>query len=214
MTSLRRVSTLLTLGSSLALSLTGCPGSSDTPDAFAASDAFSTDDALSADDAFSATDAFSSDDAFSAVDAFSAGDAGASDAPLPTQGSYVSDTCGPADGPALQITISEFLDPAACTADPLHASTSFYIHDLAGGTLPPSAGTTITSTAAASNGSASQCPGGSPPCRVSEDWSITFTSYAVDGGAAGQYTITWGDGSTSVGSFDATRCEHGPILCG
>ena len=195
--------------------LSGCPDTTASDDAYVA-----TEDTAVRDCACGAPDTpeidadlpeidAALDDAPSLEDAFSA-----SDAPIPTRGEYVGDSCGPADGPALQITISDTLDPSSCSADPLRASTSFYLHDLGGATLPPSAGTTFTSTAAASNGSAVQCPGGSPPCRLSETFSITFTRYEADGGATGQYTITWEGGETATGNFDAVRCESGPVICG
>jgi hypothetical protein len=191
MTSLRLAPlTLLATLAAPAL-LSGCPGSSSTTD-----DAFVVRSDAPAEDALMATfdapgaDAPSSEDARSGSDAPSATDAPSGDAALPTSGAYVADACGPADGAALSITISDTLDPSSCSADPLRASTSFYLHDLGGATLPPTVGETFTSTVAASNGTVSQCPGGAPPCRVSETFSISFTRYEADGGAAGQYTIT------------------------
>jgi hypothetical protein len=195
--------------------LSGCPGTTASDDAYvAAEDSGVRDCACGAPDTpvidadLPEIDA-PLDDAPSLDDAFST-----TDAAIPTSGAYVADSCGPADGPALQITISDTLDPTSCSADPMRASTSFYLHDLGGATLPPAAGSTFTSTAAASNGSAVQCPGGSPPCRLSETFSITFTRYEADGGATGQYTITWEGGETSTGNFDAVRCESGPVICG
>ena len=216
MTSLRHAPTALLATLGAPLLLMGCPGpSGTTDDAFVVgADALTNDTLLPTLDAPGA-DAPSAEDAPSTSDAPALHDASsASDAPIPTSGAYVGDACGPADGPALQITISDALDPASCSADPLRASTSFYLHDLGGATLPPAAGSTFTSTAAASNGSAVQCPGGSPPCRLSETFSITFTRYEADGGATGQYTITWEGGETSTGNFDAVRCESGPMICG
>jgi hypothetical protein len=216
MTSLRIAPLSIATALSLPMLLAGCPGTASTTD-----DAFVVGADAGAEDAPVATldapgaDAPSGEDAPSLHDAPAMGDAtSASDAPIPTSGAYVADSCGPADGPALQITISDTLDPTSCSADPMRASTSFYLHDLGGATLPPAAGSTFTSTAAASNGSAVQCPGGSPPCRLSETFSITFTRYEIDGGATGQYTITWEGGETSTGNFDAARCESGPVICG
>jgi len=210
----------------LSCALGACSGDPAAPDS--GHDAREAPDALEGADAFSAFDANPpGPDAFSQIDAPSgcgdacatSFDAGPGDAPSGAdadvmENAFIARSCGPADGPALQLTISDFLDPSMCTADPLRASTMFYIHDLGGASLPPTAGATITSTAAASNGNATQCPGGSPPCRLSEEWSITFATYSDTGGATGQYTITWIGGEVSTGSFVATRCETGPILCG
>lgn len=204
------------------LALAGCPGTTTTTDD-AGTDAHVVGcdgswcrtpdggpDAYAIDDAFvPPPDAFASDDTFTAPDAFPTDDAGAVAA-----NAFIARDCGPADGFALRLTISDFLDPSSCGADPLRASTGFYIHDLGGATLPPTAGATITSTSSSSNGSASSCPGGSPPCRASDDWSITFDSYSDTDGASGQFSIRWVDGSTSTGAFVATRCESGPVICG
>ncbi len=209
-----RPTSLFTSSLALTLALAGCPGDTNGGDAGPSpNDAFTADlDAPSTDDAwildsapFPMTDAFSADDALTPP----TDDAG------PIAGdSFVSDACGPADGPAVALTLSDALDVATCSADPEMPSTSFFIHDLGGATLPPTSGATITSTAAESNGAVTQCPGGRPPCRVSETWSVTFTSYADDGGASGQYTIAWEGGETSTGTFQATRCEVGGGFCG
>lgn len=213
MTTLRNAS-LLSTSVALTLTLTACPGDTSGGDAGQpAVDAFTVElDAPSTDDAY-ATDGspFLTFDAFSADDAFapSTDDAG------PIVGdSFVSRTCGPADGPALTLTISDFLDATTCSADGERASTYFFIHDLGGATIPPTSGATITSSTAESNGTATHCPGGSPPCRLSETWSVTFTTYADDGGASGQYVIMWEGGETSTGTFQATRCTSGPVICG
>lgn len=194
--------------------LAGCPGDPSAADA--GRDALEPADVLllldappTEPDAFAPLDApVEPDDDASATDAPSTEDAAV------MGNAFIARSCGPADGPALQITISDFRDPSMCTADPLRPSTMFYVHDLGGASLPPTAGATITSTMASSNGSATQCPGGSPPCRLSEDWSITFATYEDRGGATGQYTITWIGGEVSTGTFVATRCEAGPVLCG
>jgi hypothetical protein len=209
----------------LAAALAGCPGPGTTEDAGtdtgalgcdgcvgsldAGTDAFAGEDAFSSDDAFAATDVFSADDAFSAADAFSATDTG-----VGTSGAFIARDCGPADGPALRLLMSEALDPSSCSHDPLRPSTQFYVHDLGGATLPPAAGATITSTVAASNGTATVCPGGRPPCRLSEDWTLTFVTYDDAAGATGQYVIRFDDGTMAMGNFAATRCESDPPICG
>lgn len=218
MTSLLRVSSLVAI--LLGATLAGCPGDPAATDG--GRDVLEPLDALATLD----TDPPQAD-AFSPIDApvecddncSPSYDAGANDAPSADDAAvrgnaFIARSCGPADGPALQLTISDFLDPSMCTADPARASTMFYVHDLGGATLPPTAGATITSTMAASNGNATQCPGGSPPCRLSEDFSITFATYSDTGGATGQYTITWMGGEVSTGTFVATRCETGPMICG
>ena len=138
------------------------------------------------------------------------GDAGASQ----YTGAYVARACGPADGPALTLLLYAASVPATCSADPTRPSLDFFIHDLGGATLPPTPGSTITSTAAASNGSATECPGGAPPCLTSDDWSVTFDTFTVDGPASGSYTIHWLDATSTTGSFDATNCSAGPVICG
>jgi len=200
--------------------LAGCPGDPVGPDA--GRDAREPLDAVSAldsgreePDAFSPLDApIECDDNCSPSFDSGAGDAPSADDAAVMGNAFIARTCGPADGFALSLIISDFLDRSMCTADPLRASTQFFVHDLGGASLPPTPGMAITSTAAASNGNATQCPGGSPPCRLSEEWSLTFATYSDTGGASGQYTITWIGGETSTGSFLATRCEMGPIVCG
>ncbi|MBN8611084.1 MAG: hypothetical protein J0L92_10895 [Deltaproteobacteria bacterium] len=213
MTSLRTAS----LASSLALSLalTGCPGDPAQPDAFAGLDGCACVDGGPSSTPDSPNLELPDAPSVEVPDAPSMSDAPSPDDSGPVVGdSFVARTCGPADGAALTITISDALDVPSCSADPERPSTSFYIHDLGGATLPPTAGATITSTTAASNGTGSVCPGGRPPCRVSETWSVTFTSYADDGAASGQYAITFEDGAMSTGTFQATRCEVGGRICG
>lgn len=161
-------------------------------------------------DAQVAPDAPSTDDAGPATaDAASPGDGGAAAT------AYVSDSCGPADGPAIQLLIFDAPGAAACTADDSMRTLSFYVHDLGGAVVPPRSGDTITSTMASSSGTASECPGGTPPCRLSETWTLTFDGYVDGGDASGRFSVTWADGTTTSGQFDATRCETGvPTRCG
>jgi len=214
MTSLHvRISTSALL---VAFALAGCPGTTTTDDAGPpAPDALASPDSpLPANDAAVEDACWCAGDAPPPLDAAPPA-GGPANAPRPrTRDWHHPNDCGPADGLALRLTISAFLELSSCSADPTRASTAFYIHDLGGATLPPTAGSTITSTTASSNGTASSCPGGSPPCRVTEDWTITFDSYAADGGATGQYTIRWVGGEVSTGTFDATRCSTGPLMCG
>ena len=165
-------------------------------------------DAATTDDAGTSADAATSLDAGSVTDGGATGDGG----PV-ADNAFIARVCGPADGLAIQLTLSDALDATTCGADPLRPSTVFYVHGFGGATLPPTSGSTLTSTAAASNGSATECPGGRPPCRVSDDWTLTFSSYTEGGAASGQYTITWIGGGTSSGAFGATTCEM-PLVCG
>ncbi len=200
----------------VALALAGCPGTTTTDDAGPPPlDALASPDSpLPADDAAVEDACWCTGDAPPPIDAARADVGPVNDAGPVLGDSLIANDCGPADGLALRLTISAFLELASCSADPTRASTAFYIHDLGGATLPPTAGTTITSTTASSSGTASSCPGGSPPCRVTEDWTLTFDTYATDGGATGQYMIRWVGGEVSTGTFDATRCSTGPLMCG
>lgn len=203
---------LLSLSILSAIALTGCPG---TTSVDAGVDASAPDARTEMPDAVctgccdaSCVDAFRAADAFASVDAYSADDA------PHRYNAIVASSCGPADGPAIELNISDTIDRSSCSPDPLRASTTFYIHDLGGATLPPTPGATITSVDGAIHGNASQCPGGSPPCRSSEHFSVTFATYSVTGGASGQYTIQWSDGTTTSGTFDADRCMSRPPVCG
>ena len=136
-------------------------------------------------------------------------DVSGADVPLSTVPDVVSPDCGPADGPALRFGFFQSRLPGRCDGDPGLRSVSLYVHDLGGATFPPVAPTTISSTAS-SGGSASECPGGSPPCRISGDFSLTLDSYTEGVGATGSYTIAWPDGSTTTGAFDAEWCGSRP----
>lgn len=202
---------LLSLSILGAVALAGCPS---TTSVDAGVDASAPDARAEIPDAVctgccdaSCVDAFRADDAFAPVDAFNADDA-------PRRyNAIVASSCGPAGGPAIELNISDAIDRGACSLDPTRASTTFYIHDLGGATLPPTAGATITSVEGALNGNASTCPGGSPPCRSSEHFTVTFATYSVTGGASGQYTIQWPDGTSTSGTFDADRCMTRPPVC-
>jgi hypothetical protein len=129
-----------------------------------------------------------------------------------TAGGYqyalVRESCGPADGPAIELTIYGAPGPV-CIVGPDQPSLSFYIHDLGGATIPPAAGDTITSTGS-EHGTVTACPAGDGPCRTTgdtDDWSVTFDTYDETGDASGSYTIDWGSES-ETGSFDATRCAR------
>jgi hypothetical protein len=141
------------------------------------------------------------------------------DSPAPSDGGILSSevisrACGPADGFALRLGLYESPPLAECAGDPLEGSLTFFIHDLGGATLPPTSGTVVTSTLASSNGVADECPGGTPPCRTSQTWSVTFDSYTEDVGATGSYSVTWEGGEISTGNFSAVWCDRGPVICG
>jgi hypothetical protein len=78
-------------------------------------------------------------------------------------------------------------------------------------------GTSITSSASGGgfgNGTATACPGGTPPCQSSQTWTLTFDTFQDMNSASGSYSITWEDGSNASGRFDASWCEPFPPLCG
>lgn len=124
-------------------------------------------------------------------------------------GAYLTPDCAPNDGAALTLTLYEAPVPE-CSADPDRRSLTFYFYPESAELFPIEAGDTIDSTNA--GGSVSQCPGGTPPCRAADSWSITFTTYEEEGAASGTYTATF-DGETISGSFDATWCNPG-LVCG
>ena len=65
----------------------------------------------------------------------------------------------------------------------------------------------------AGNGSATRCPGGTPPCQTATSGEVTFLTFEDGVRAAGTYTIAFDGGSPEAGSFDATWCA-GPPGCG
>lgn len=136
------------------------------------------------------------------------------DAPVPAGDDIVAPACGPADGPALRFGSYASLNPALCAGDPAGRAVEIMFHDLGEAPYPPVAPTTVTSTEAASNGFATECPGGSPPCRTSQDWELTLDTFEEEVGATGSYVIHWEDGSTTSGNLAATWCDEGPLLCG
>lgn len=124
--------------------------------------------------------------------------------PSPYTGALVHDDCGPADGPAIRVLLYGATMPT-CRADPDLPSLDFYIYS---GGFPPAPGSTYTDA-----GVVTSCPGGTPPCRTSSNFSVTFDSYSTGGGATGSYLISWGSDPRETGTFDAQRCEI-DILCG
>lgn len=131
-------------------------------------------------------------------------------------GAYLSPECAPDDGPALRLTLFDVAVPE-CSADTSARSLSFYLFSGTDDIFPITAPVTITSSSAGGglgNGSATECPGGSPPCRSSQDWSLTFETFTQDVGATGTYAITFADGSSASGRFDASWCSFAPPTCG
>lgn len=122
-------------------------------------------------------------------------------------GAYMGRGCAPDDGPAYVITLWDGAVPE-CTTDPTMRTLEFYFEGVA-----ISSGTTLTSSTLAF-ASVSECPGGSPPYHVSSDFTLDFTAFTELASASGTYAITWTDGSTSSGSFDASWCEVTPPFCG
>lgn len=131
-------------------------------------------------------------------------------------GAYISPECAPDDGAALRLTVWEGAVPE-CSADPARRSLSFYFFEGTDTFFPIVAPETITSRTTSGgfgNGSATACPGGTPPCRVSQDWSLTFESFEDGVGASGSYSITFADGTMESGRFDASWCSFAPPTCG
>jgi hypothetical protein len=196
------------LVSSLLVALAGCSSPATPTGTDAGSDA-----ASGALDSSAEADAFSAVDTGTVADTGSATDTGpTSDAGSEYAGSYYRPSCGPADGPAFQLDLFQ-ASVAACTVDDTLRTLGFYVHDLGGASLPPSAGSVITSTPSAASGTANRCPGGTPPCESSETWTLTFDTFVMGTGASGSYSVTWEDGSTSTGQFDAGWCGDRPV-CG
>lgn len=126
-------------------------------------------------------------------------------------GAYVMDACGPADGHALQVLLYDVAVPD-CSADTSRRTLAFYLY---GPVFPITPGTTVTSSSASgATGSATLCPGGTPPCQTSGDFTITFDTFVDGTSASGSYTVTWGDGSSDAGTFGAEWCTVGPVICG
>jgi hypothetical protein len=128
-------------------------------------------------------------------------------------GAFIEDSCGPADGPAVELTLYEALS-ADCTAD--NAMGTLVITVYGGTTFPIPPGTTITSTRAGGglgDGAANLCPGGTRPCLNSGELTITFDEYVQDDHASGSYSITFEGGREETGTFTASWCD-GDVLCG
>ncbi len=145
------------------------------------------------------------------VDAATFADAGTAE----YAGSYVTPDCAPDDGPAIRLLMWEVPVPE-CSADPSHGSLELYIFGGTDSVFPITAPVTITSSGAGGglgNGSATECPGGTPPCRTSSDWSVTVETYEENAGASGTYTVTFA-GETVSGRFDASWCSFAPPTCG
>ncbi|RLB52490.1 MAG: hypothetical protein DRJ42_14685 [Deltaproteobacteria bacterium] len=147
-------------------------------------------------------------------DASDSGSADASDSgSTGFDGAFIEDTCGPADGSAVSITLYDSLT-AACAAD--STARTLVITVWGGTTFPIPPGTTVTSTAVdggLGNGSATLCLGGTAPCLTSADFTVTFDEYVQDDSAAGSYSITFAGDRVESGTFDAPWCG-GDALCG
>lgn len=131
-------------------------------------------------------------------------------------GAYIRRDCAPDDGLAYRLLLWDQAVPE-CSADGARRSLSFTIFEGTDLFFPLSNGTSITSTASGvgfGNGTATACPGGTPPCLSSQSWTLTFDTFEDMSRANGSYSITWEDGSTTSGRFDATWCEVSPPLCG
>ena len=70
---------------------------------------------------------------------------------------------------------------------------------------------TIVSTPEEPAGMATECFGGSAPCRFSQDFTVTLDTLDEEG-AEGTYVVRWVDGAMTEGAFLAVRCA-GPEMC-
>ncbi len=135
----------------------------------------------------------------------------------PYAGAYIGRDCAPDDGLAYRILLYE-VAASDCGSDGVSRSLSFYFFEGSDRFFPLMSGSTVTSTTSSGgfgNGSATACPGGTPPCRTSQTFTLTFDTFDDMSRAAGSYSITWEDGETANGTFDASWCEgFGPPLCG
>lgn len=193
---------------SLSIAAVGCSDSDPVPTADAGTDSAVHNDGDVATDMPVTLDASPGDD-MSVVD-MTVVDAGpALDGGEEFTQSYIRESCGPADGPAFELSLFNAAVPT-CTIDPELEAMTFYVHNLSGAPIPPTAGTTITSTEASSSGTANRCPGGTVPCESTENWTLSFSSYEAGSGAVGTYSVTWADSSVSTGQFIASWCTGAP----
>lgn len=131
-------------------------------------------------------------------------------------GAYMMRDCAPDDGPAYRIILYQGAVPE-CSADPARASLSFYFFQGTDPIFPLMSGSVVTATSAGGGigtGSATYCPGGTPPCQTSSDFTLTFETYEDLTRASGTYSVDLPTG-TRTGRFDASWCEgFGPPVCG
>lgn len=131
-------------------------------------------------------------------------------------GAYIGRDCAPDDGLAYRILLWDVAVPE-CSADPARRSLSFYIFSGTDVIFPLADGSVVTSTTSSGgfgNGSATLCPGGTPPCLTSQEFTLRFDRFTDMSGASGTYTIMFETGP-QTGRFDASWCEgFGPPMCG
>jgi hypothetical protein len=129
------------------------------------------------------------------------------DAPAPPPGDsglrldgVVLDTCGPADGPGLEVKVGGVGSCDAPVANP-----GYFVQMDFWAALPTGPGTYSLS-------SALQCV--SAECTYATSATLTFTAYAPTGtDAAGTFSMKMPDGSTLTGTFTAKQCHNG-AKCG
>ncbi len=131
-------------------------------------------------------------------------------------GAYIGRDCAPDDGLAYRLVLFQAAVPE-CSADPSRASLSFWFFEGTDAIFPLMDGSVVTSSAAGGgfgNGTATYCPGGTPPCETSPEFTLRFERFEDLGRAAGTYTVELPTGTRS-GVFDASFCEgFGPPMCG
>lgn len=181
---------------SLFVTIVSCDDGADAPetDAALAADAATTVDAALA-DAASTPDGDPGTDAATVVDYYDV--------------QWISDACGPADGPALWLSLGETTVLDSCLAGGVgDRRINLWVWDVevleVGGTVQLDG----------VEGDGELCPGGDDPCEEATGGSITFDGLEEDVDASGSWTMTTASG-TWQGSFDTSWCEWpGPLPCG
>ena len=151
------------------------------------------------------SDASAEADGGAAADAGGRGDASAGQYPL----HIISPSCGPADGPAVRITLGEPDAQDSCAIDQLapHVLLDVWTQEI-------EAPVTFSFAPTEASGSGAFCPGGTAPCRSYPNGDIHFDTYAAGEGARGNWRLL-GDEEMVTGDFDAAWCEPAnPPPCG
>ena len=119
-------------------------------------------------------------------------------------------TCGPADGPALQVYAGSA--PLACDSVPDALGEHFDVY-LDG--LPAGTGETVYSFGAGLGGFASvtRCTGWGGPCVAATSGTIVVRSYVERVRLVVDWSVTFADGAATSGTADALFCPR-DTFCG